>query len=1350
MIRIGRVKNSSYKQYFKEGFAESQELVKQLNNEVGGYDQYLSETGLKRNLAGKEFSLARIYGGLANQHNMQGSATEESFEKFFTLTDGKDPITGEDLFKQNPTTVNKSTYLRIEINGVSHNIKLNDREIETQQFYKDGIKFNLNDHKDKISQKVETKNYEIDYYYNHVKHGRIMLSDEQIKSAVDNGKFNHNGKSVFFNKNNLDRYVHTEDEQKNKLVAIKLKSILDDNGKFIRHETLTELQNRLPSGQNLTSKTRWVEIDDLKIKQIKRSKLSPYSKSQLVEIPMRVAGLEIIHSLPKGISYLTNSNLVSDEIKAKLLNQYQASNQHTIQTEVLDRMTARTGAQGTGGNVEVMGSCYSQTHIETRAKQALMHQHNFISGVGVDKNGIARSIDTSDFFKTINGKYGISHHVIDVKITNDLFYNLRSNGFNLRVINDKEGKALSVDIDFGDPRLNKWIDDNKEMQKLVEAEIGRIVDKEKASINYKIDEFKKDNYIQSDSDQSLVKYRHGLEDEFNKFYEDTKTTKFFDRIHQRIKEDKGLTLSETEEKFTEDLIKAGFTEQNLLNINKNGMGNISGMIDIDSSEFMKGLLEKQVRISKEEIFIEYAKQSMGRYSNDELLVRVDQIINDRQLMVKLSDGMYSTVEKVIQHNENIVLKGVELLKSTNSNFKYEHSGIEVAIEKWQEKQGWNFSQDQRGAIQHILGQDNNLSQVIGAAGAGKSAVMKFCVDYIQTQTPSNKIYGATYTNKITQQMKEDVADSRTVDKLLIQLEKGSLKLDKSSILFVDEAGLLGLNHMSKIVDHCHKAGAKLVLIGDNSQINSVQAAASFNTLLENSDGNMARLTSIMRQKNEVHRDIALTLSGSNFYNEQSMNGTDLKQLNELMNVQLATGEFSKQGLEKIEEAGLIKFQKNREEMITNISGKYVDSISTGTDREEFQKNMKENIVLAGTNKTIDQLNDSIRSELITKGIVDSDSISVKNKTYNKTYQFSEGDYVVLTGKLKDKNGEVVENGESGFIKNIEKQDDKLFINIGMDNGKDRRLEVTEETDLRHNYSSSMHRSQGRTVDNAIVLLEQGSESVVNSNTLYVASTRHRNEIDYFSLEREWVTTKSQFCRDGRNENLDTNMSDLEAAKSQLQTLNKEHEQKQSINLNNPIELDISMKLRQDNLQAMSELREYEKENGIKPKQSNGIKSNVKDMIDGELNKVNEKINPPISKEIENWTEAVKLRSDLQNVDKNNEYSKTGKTVALKEANIIQAIDRLENDFKKITAGLNKIENIEVLYQYNAETNKFISDVVSSNKYIGYDVKTKQQEYYKRIPSEIKELIKPLEKISQDNKPVVNNELTKKKVKGLSI
>jgi ATP-dependent exoDNAse (exonuclease V) alpha subunit len=77
---------------------------------------------------------------------------------------------------------------------------------------------------------------------------------------------------------------------------------------------------------------------------------------------------------------------------------------------------------------------------------------------------------------------------------------------------------------------------------------------------------------------------------------------------------------------------------------------------------------------------------------------------------------------------------------------------------------------------------------------------------------------------------EGFTEARTVDRLLLDLGRGRVELDGRTVLVVDEAAMVATRKLAPLLEHAERAGAKVVLVGDDRQFASIQAGGGFRAL----------------------------------------------------------------------------------------------------------------------------------------------------------------------------------------------------------------------------------------------------------------------------------------------------------------------------------------------------------------------------------------------------------------------------------------------------------------------------------------------------------------------------------------
>jgi conjugative relaxase-like TrwC/TraI family protein len=152
--------------------------------------------------------------------------------------------------------------------------------------------------------------------------------------------------------------------------------------------------------------------------------------------------------------------------------------------------------------------------------------------------------------------------------------------------------------------------------------------------------------------------------------------------------------------------------------------------------------------------------------------------------------------------------------------------------------------DQEAMVRDLAQSGAGVAVVVGKAGTGKTYALGAARHAWQLQ--GYRVLGAAPTGIATVCLDaEGFEHPRTVDALLAELDadrhpgrrrpqdrhaEGGPVLDQRTVLVVDEAGMLGSRKLGWLLDHAERAGAKVVLVGDDRQLASVEAGGGFRGL----------------------------------------------------------------------------------------------------------------------------------------------------------------------------------------------------------------------------------------------------------------------------------------------------------------------------------------------------------------------------------------------------------------------------------------------------------------------------------------------------------------------------------------
>ena len=345
----------------------------------------------------------------------------------------------------------------------------------------------------------------------------------------------------------------------------------------------------------------------------------------------------------------------------------------------------------------------------------------------------------------------------------------------------------------------------------------------------------------------------------------------------------------------------------------------------------------------------------------------------------------------------------------------------------------NLSQEQTDAVYHIT-RDSNFSLVVGRAGTGKSYSLKAAKELWDRK--GFKTYGISISGKASEELqKSSNINSRTIHSFLYCLNKNYMKLDKKSVVVMDEAGMTDLPSMFKVIDKVNSAKAKLVLVGDPQQLQPIGVGLPFESLIGSFDA--SEISTVRRQQVKWQQKATELLSRGK---------TEI-------------------ALKKYRDKGLVDYS---DKPIEAVLDKFVDV---------YNKTKEMPLVLTYTNKDVDHINIAVRDYLVKNKMLD-DGVVINTFKGNKA--FCVGEKIIC---LENNISSGVKNGTIGIIKKIDnkilyfKSNDKIF-----------KIDFVKYNKFDYGYSVTIHKSQGLTINNSIFY----NKTSLNKNLIYVALSRHRN------------------------------------------------------------------------------------------------------------------------------------------------------------------------------------------------------------------------------------------------------------------
>ena len=176
-----------------------------------------------------------------------------------------------------------------------------------------------------------------------------------------------------------------------------------------------------------------------------------------------------------------------------------------------------------------------------------------------------------------------------------------------------------------------------------------------------------------------------------------------------------------------------------------------------------------------------------------------------------------------------------------------------------DRQGRMLSDDQAAALTAIAVSGRHIDVLVGAAGAGKTTAMSALRQAWEAEHGRGSVVGLAPSAVAAAVLAEDlgIATENTAKWWSNHTLHGTTFM-AGQLVIVDEASLAGTISLDRITDAAALAGAKVLLVGDYAQLQSVDAGGAFNLLVSDRD-DAPELVDIHRFTNEWEKAASLSL-----------------------------------------------------------------------------------------------------------------------------------------------------------------------------------------------------------------------------------------------------------------------------------------------------------------------------------------------------------------------------------------------------------------------------------------------------------------------------------------------------------
>ncbi|MFE3839326.1 Ti-type conjugative transfer relaxase TraA [Pseudogemmobacter sonorensis] len=358
-----------------------------------------------------------------------------------------------------------------------------------------------------------------------------------------------------------------------------------------------------------------------------------------------------------------------------------------------------------------------------------------------------------------------------------------------------------------------------------------------------------------------------------------------------------------------------------------------------------------------------------------------------------------------------------------------------------EQRGLVLSGEQADALAHVT-DGRDLGIVVGYAGTGKSAMLGVARE--AWEASGYEVRGVALSGIAAENLESGSGiASRTIASMEHGWKNGRDMLTSRDVLVIDEAGMVGTRQMERVLSHAAQAGAKVVLVGDPQQLQSIEAGAAFRSIHDRHGG--VEIHEVRRQREDWQRDATRDLASG-----RTGNAIHAYDAHDMVH-EAATREQAR------------------------------DDLIDRWDRQRQAAPDCSRIILTHTNAEVRELNEAARDRMREAGDLGED---VRVKVERGERSFAAGDRVMF---LQNERGIGVKNGTLGTVEEVSQRS----MSVRTDDGRGISFDLKDYDRIDHGYAATIHKAQGMTADRTHVLATPG----MDAHGSYVALSRHRDGMD---------------------------------------------------------------------------------------------------------------------------------------------------------------------------------------------------------------------------------------------------------------
>jgi conjugative relaxase-like TrwC/TraI family protein len=558
---------------------------------------------------------------------------------------------------------------------------------------------------------------------------------------------------------------------------------------------------------------------------------------------------------------------------------------------------------------------------------------------------------------------------------------------------------------------------------------------------------------------------------------------------------------------------------------------------------VKDITYNESVFSKEELSKAALKHSIGEFTIIDINKAIADTLKSKQIIKSDFGNNAYTSKELLQKEQDILRIGKKGLNKSASIINLQVFDKRFAYHEKYSHRGYGLNKEQINAVRHILTSKDKITVIQGLPGVGKSTVLETIYSMSKDKIIA---LGAAPTASSTKTLQESSQiRSTTLHSFIGQYrgylegrgsKDGLMKIQqdfKKSVVFVDEASLVGTRQMHDLLNLSEILKFRVVLIGDTKQLSAVEAGKPFEQML--SVINSVKLTKVIRQKEAQHIKAIENVANNKILesfkiHEQNIKGTTqfvsqaVKQylsLSEQEQKNTILISPSREHRDKINnlvvkqlvENNKIGQQSYKLDILKAVELKQSDYGFTRNYKEEniikFNKDYKSIGIKKGDILTIASTHQETNTLLFKKGIRNIRFQLKHNIDYaSKLEIFKKATIDIREGiKLRiTKNDKGLINSEAVHITKINTHNQT--ISLKLENNEVITKNINNLKHVDYGYCSTIHSSQGKTTDKLIAAI--CSHNKLNDQKSWLVSiSRHKSSLQIYMQDKEQVQQQLQ-------------------------------------------------------------------------------------------------------------------------------------------------------------------------------------------------------------------------------------------------